>query len=274
MKFILLLLSLLLCGGLHLGRAVKTPNAEELASKVYEMANEKFASFFKTKGTPVTDYVHPSLRTEEAEIHPRATAHITYYKDSDCTQIDYILDRKISRCLSSFGNQRIRIVSEQDSSWILAFEQYDDACENALGGFTSEASFPKNVCIDGGDGISTSFDIIAHPLKSIPAGGAAFVFYDSQNDCDISKHTNLARAHVMWTWPMGVCQNGFLGYQKVVSCDSTAWKLDIYNDNTCTPEPISQGSFSTVPAVSCPDIEFFSIPYQVLCIADSETASG
>jgi hypothetical protein len=271
MKFIPLLLSLL-CGCFLLVNAVKGPSVEEFASQVYQMANEKFATFFKTAGTPVTASAHPSLRTEDAELHPRATYHLTYYKDSDCTQIDYIVDLKVSRCLSFFGNERKRIVSEQDSSWIIASELYDDACENALGGTLAENSYPKNVCTGEG-GVYTTFDIIAHPLKSIPGGGASFVFYDSEDDCLISKNTNLARAQLVWTWPMDVCSIGFFDYQKTVSCDATAWKFDTYNDNTCTPEPASQQSFSNDPAISCP-LGFFGIPFQVLCIADSETASG
>jgi hypothetical protein len=117
MKLLLVLSALCL-----LGRSVaKDPSPEESTSLLYKKASEKIASFLKTAGSLVPDNVHPYLRTEEADIHPRATAHFTYYKDAACTELDYILDFKISGCMNFWAYQRIRIVSEQDSTWILAF---------------------------------------------------------------------------------------------------------------------------------------------------------
>jgi hypothetical protein len=264
---LLLLLSVVLC---QLGRTVsKDPSTEEFASQLYEKASEQVASFFKTAGTPVTDFVHPSLRTEETEIHPRATAHFTYYKDSSCTQLDYILDYKISRCIKSFPIVRIRIVGEQDSTWTLTFDHYDDACENDLGMSDPMQTFPKNTCVPYG-GAYVTFNLIAHPLKSIPGGGGAFVFYRNQDDCHISKHTNLGRAVTMITVPNGVCSTGHLGPVlgplKTVSCDSTALTFDHFYDLGCT-QLFYQNSYSTVQAESCPVGEPF--PYQALCITDS-----
>jgi hypothetical protein len=127
----LLLVLSVLC---RLGESVaKDPNPEEFASQLYEKASEKVVSFFKTAGTPVVDFVHPSLRTEETEFHKRATAHFSYYKDSDCTELNYIVDQKISRCINRLGNEKIRVVSEDATSWTLTFHQYDASCENYLG---------------------------------------------------------------------------------------------------------------------------------------------
>jgi hypothetical protein len=255
----LLLVLSVLC---QLGRSVaKDSIPEEFASQLYQKASEQVASFFKTAGTPVADYAHPSLRTEEAEFHPRATAHFTYYRDDKCTEIDYIIDYKISRCINFLSNRRIRIVSEDDSSWTLAFT----SCENYLG-VSSGTQFPKNTCVLFNRAYVT-FNLIAQPLKSMPGGGAAFVFYDNQDDCQISKHTNLGRAETVLTIPMGICSTGAFGPVTIVSCDSTALTYQFYNDISCT-QPAYQRSYSTVQAGSCapyPD----KLPYQVLCLTDS-----
>jgi glucuronate isomerase len=126
----LLLVLSVLC---QLGQTVaKDPSPEEFASQLYQKASEKVASFFKTAGTPVADYAHPSLRTEVADRHPRATAHFTYYRDDKCTEINSIIDYK-SRCLNPLGNETVHVVSEQDSTWTLTFYQFDNACENYFG---------------------------------------------------------------------------------------------------------------------------------------------
>jgi hypothetical protein len=45
----------------QLKRAGETPKMEVLASTGFKNASEKVASFLKTAGTPVVDYVHPTL---------------------------------------------------------------------------------------------------------------------------------------------------------------------------------------------------------------------
>jgi hypothetical protein len=243
----------------------KDPSPEEFASQLYEKASEQVATFFKNAGTPVTDYDHPSLRTADTEIHPRATAHFIFYRDDKCTHLDYIVDYKISRCLNILNYQRIRIVSEQDSTWTLVFDQYDASCENYLGmGFDTQ-SFPKNICVPYYSG-SMTFNLIAHPLKAIPGGAAAFVYYDNLEDCLISKHTNLGRAGTVATIPTSGCSTGQLGPVNIVSCDSSAVTFQHYHDSLCT-QPWVQNSYSTVAAEACP-VEKLS-PYQVLCITDS-----
>jgi hypothetical protein len=271
MKSILVLFPLL-CGYVQLIRAVQSPKTEEFAFQIYQMATEKVGSFFKTAGTPVTDSVHPSLRTEEAEIHPRATAHLTYYRDSQCTQVDYILDVKIGRCFTFLGDTiKPVITSEDDSTWTLAFVPYDASCEKIMDSRPSQ-NYPKNTCIITNDGPVT-FNLIAHPLKSIPGGGEALVFYDNYNDCQISKHTNLARANMVATWRTDDCTAAIFGfYVKSVSCDSSSMKFNGYQNGFCTI-PTSAFEISTDPAVfdcaALPDLVNYSGNFQALCIADS-----
>jgi hypothetical protein len=266
----LLLVLSVLC---QLGQSVaKDASPEEFASQLYQKSSEKVVSFFKTAGIPATDFVHPSLRSEETELHPRATAHFTYYKDSDCTELNYMVDQKISRCLNRLGNQKIRIVSEDASSWTLAFDQYDAACENYLGVASEMHTFTKNACVPSGDAYVT-FNLIAHPLKAIPGGGGAFVYYDNLVDCQISKHVNLARAETVITLPNNVCTyGGFNGYTRITSCNAIALRFNFYTDNLCTLAPLFSQSFSTVHAESCPNME--PVPFQTTCILDSGTASG
>jgi hypothetical protein len=127
-------------------------------------------------------------------------------------------------------------------------------------------SYPKNECIRYG-GSYLTFNLIAQPLKSIPGGGAAFVYYDNLDDCRISKHTNLGRAETVLTIPRSACSTGAFGPVNVVSCDSSAMTFQHYYDETCT-QPWYQQSYTTVQADSCSPADV-PIPNQVLCITDS-----
>jgi hypothetical protein len=82
-------------------------------------------------------------------------------------------------------------------------------------------TFTKNSCVPSGNDYVT-FNLIAHPLQSIPGGGGAFVYYDNLVDCQISKHVNLARAETVLTLPNNVCTyGGFIGFARIISCDDS-----------------------------------------------------
>jgi hypothetical protein len=269
MKLILPLF--LVYGWLQWGNAAKMLVLEEVASKLYQKGSEVAGSFFKTAGTPVVDYVHPSLRTEsDPVLHERATAHFAIYTDPDCLQLDSILDLKINRCASFYtGNLKPTLMEETGSSWLLSLQDYDASCESTIGSPVVQ-TFEKNVCQESALGIGfVKFNLIGHPKKSIPGGGGAWVFYDNDDDCEISKHTNLARAQMMITWPIGGCTDGFFSFVKPISCDATEFTLDLYNDALC-PAGMSWGTaqYSTNPAIlGCPHNSIFLTPFQVRCIA-------
>jgi hypothetical protein len=278
MKFIPHLLCFL-CGCFQMGRAANILHRDEFASQAFQTAYEKVASFFKTSGTPVTDYAHPSLRTEESGIHDRATAHFTFYKDNQCTQPDYFVDTKISRCSrflgSSLPNLKLTVLEESGTKWIIGLQQTDEFCEPVNDPLP--LAFPKNTCTSIGFFGFITFNLIAHPLKSIPGGGAAVVLYDNEVDCQISKHTNLARAQMVLTWPMGVCSVGSFEPLKIVSCDATSMKfnIDSANNGLCAPEAAVAGEIPTDPKCATVGLPFRDPhPYQVLCIADSGATTG
>jgi hypothetical protein len=264
MKLILSLSLLLVC--FPACGATKSPKMDEFVSTLYKKASEKATSFFQTTGTPVVDYVHPSLRTEsDPVLHERATAHFEYYKDDQCAEREFILDLKINRCGNYLGNVVVTLLSEVGSNWMLSLQYYDGACENTEGDPVMKI-YEKNVCTPL-DGAYVKFNLIGHPQKSIPGGGGAVVFYENENDCQISKHTNLARANMMITWSFDVCSSGFLGYVKAMSCDSDFYYFRIYSEATC--DPITSGGFEIPTALDCSIDQPFFQPIQVLCIADS-----
>jgi hypothetical protein len=247
----------------------RSAHPEEIAATLYQKASETVTSFFKTAGTPVVGYSHPTLRTEsDPVIHERATAHFEYYKDSSCTELDYRLDVKINRCASYIGNSKITIISEIGSDWMLSYQPYDASCEIPQGPAQVEA-FTKNSCKQG-DGVYVKFNLIAHPLKSIEGGGQALVFYDNYYDCHISDHTNLARANMVLSWPNGVCATGLLGTIKAVSCDAVTMNFYSYSDLVCDQMAIV-GELVTIPTDpliwGCPTIPPFAVPFQALCLA-------
>jgi hypothetical protein len=275
MKLILLLS--VLCGSFQLGSAVNTANMDEFASQVYHSAIEKVGSFFKTAGTPVTNSVRPSLRTESGGLHERATAHFTFYKDAVCTELNFVIDFKIGRCFSFLGNSQLFMNAEDSTGWDILTMPYDATCTIPQGSpdFTH---YSKKTCTDFGNGDYIKFDIIAHPLRSVEGGGGALVFYDDQYDCQVSKHTNLARAQVMITFPTDVCAASsaqqYFTPTKAISCDATSMKFNIYpGDFTCSPGSAVALEIPTSPAIfSCTSIPValaFLPPYQVLCIDDS-----
>jgi hypothetical protein len=251
--------------------AARSAHPEEIASTLYQKASEAVTSFFKTAGTPVVGYSHPTLRTEsDPVIHERATAHFEYYKDSACTELDYSLDVKINRCANYFGNAKITLVSEVGQNWMLFTQPYDASCEVPQGPAVLEA-FTKNLCTPAG-GSYIKFNLIAHPLKSIPGGGQALVFYDNYYDCHISDHTNLARANMVISWQNGVCATSLLGTVKAVSCDAVSLNFYAYSDMVCDPMAIL-GELVAIPSDpliwGCPTIPPFAVPFQSLCLAAS-----
>jgi hypothetical protein len=180
------------------------------------------------------------------------------------------VDLKINRCTRFLGNSAVTLVSEVGPNWKLSFQHYDDSCETPIGSPGSTADFEKNACtLD--DGLYVTLNIIAHPLKSIPSGGGAFVYYENHYDCQISKHTNLARAVLMLTWQLGNCGDALVDYVKPIACDSTSLVFEHYSDNICDPlNSLGMSTHPTDPAVlDCPNDVLFQYPYQVLCIAAS-----
>jgi hypothetical protein len=266
MKLILVLSLLWRC--FQLGNAETSLNSDELASQLYQKATAKIAFFFDTAGTPLVDFVRPSLRTaSNSAIHDHATAHFTYYKDKFCTQPDYILDMKINRCADYLGNIKPTIVQQNASKWTISFEPFDPSCTNSIGAPTYE-EFEKNVCTPVGSDYVT-FNLIAHPLKSVPGGGDAFVFYDNDYDCQISTHVNLGRAQLMYTFLIDVCTVGFYGNMKATSCTSGAFDLlqfYVYSKEGCDPGTLE--AINNIGGNGCFHVSP-SIPYRILCIADS-----
>jgi hypothetical protein len=250
------------------------PKLEEIAASMYQKASTAATSFFKTAGKPAEDYVRPNLRTEaDAVLHDRGTAHLTVYRDAQCTVRDYVLDVKINRCAKYLGNLKLNIFLELDFGWFIFAEQWDDTCENPVGS-PSPLIFPKNQCYPGPNGQYVKFNLIAHPLKTISGGGGAFVFYDNYYDCHISKHTNLARAQMMITSQLGVCTSGDVpvGSATVVSCDSDSLNYIPYSDQICTSPVSPLLEIPTDPAVlDCPSSPPYNLHFQALCIADSGT---
>jgi hypothetical protein len=267
-----LLLSLfLVCGWFQWGNAAKTPELEEVASMLYQKGSEIAGAFFKTAGVPVVDYVRPSLRTEsDPVLHERATAHFEIYTDPDCSQLDSLLDMKINRCASFYtGNLKPTLLEETGASWILSLQEYDASCQNTIGSPVVQ-TFEKNVCQESAEGIGfVKFNLIGHPKKSIPGGGGAWVYYDNDADCEISKHTNLARAQMMITWPFGGCIDGPFFLVKPISCDASEFTADLYTDANCPAgTALGTAQYSTNPAIfGCPVDGIFSTPFQVRCIA-------
>jgi hypothetical protein len=264
----------LLFGCLQLKSAATRRNLNELASTLYQKASLKATTFFKTAGTPVADYIRPFLRTEaDPELQERATAHFTFYKDSQCTQIDYVLDVKINRCARNLGSLKPILIEDDPNYWTIILQPYDNSCENPDGS-TAYQTYLKNTCAFV-DGSYVIFNLIGRPRKSIPSGGGAFVFYDNDIDCYISKHSNLALAQMMITWPFDTCTTGFGDYNdyvKAVSCDSDAFHYMTYSEPTCDMSSSSSlVEISTDPAVlDCPSLPPFLLPYQVMCIGKPE----
>jgi hypothetical protein len=169
--------------------------------------------------------------------------------------------------VSVFWGTALTVVSEVGPNFMLSYQEYDASCETHVGP-ANVVKYEKNACtLDGS--LYVTLNIIAHPLKSIPSGGGAF--YENHSDCQISKHTNLARAVLMLTWQLGTCQEGFADYVIPTSCDSTSLVIQHYSDDTCDPLGSRGPSvYSTDPAVfDCPNNPLFPYSYQVLCIAAS-----
>jgi hypothetical protein len=282
MKFVLLLS--LLCVYLQLVDAITTvTSGDEIASRMYQVVSEQIASVLKTAGTPVKNSVH-HLRTEaDPTIHERATLHFEFYGDDDqCTpnSLKTIADQKIGRCTALGQNYKPLALSENADSITLTFIPYDEACENELGDALLTQEYPKNICILTTEGYAI-INLIAHPLKAIPGGGAALVYYESYFDCHISKHTNLARANLVITLPLDSCSTtsfNFFGTSKAISCDSTSMNFNTYpnDDDQCIGDPDVEYELSTDPAVlNCPTVHvtYDTLRLQVLCIADSLEAS-
>jgi hypothetical protein len=272
---------LLLLAYLQLSSA-KSLKLEDVAASMYQKASATATSFFKTAGKPADDYAHPNLRTaEDAVLHDRGTAHLTVYRDPQCTVRDYVLDVKINRCAKYLGNVKLSIFFEFPVGWAMFATQYDDSCENPTG-LATPLVFLKDTCAPGPNGEFVKFNIIAHPRKYISGGGGgAFVFYDNYYDCHISKHTNLARAQMMISSQFGVCTSGDVpvGSAKVVSCDSDSLNYIPYLDQSCTT-PVSPMSpiieIPTDPEVlDCPSSPPYNLHFQALCLADGpEEDSG
>jgi hypothetical protein len=272
MKLILSLSLLFWC--FQLINAMKTPNVDELGSSLYLQEYEKAALFFRTAGTPVVDYVHPTLRTEsDPVLHERATAHFTYYKDSTCDEIDYVIDLKINRCANFYGSLIVTLLSEVGSTFTVSIQQLQADCVTAAGDPTVKI-YEKNACTPV-DFTYVKFNLIAHPLKSIPGGGGAMVVYENSFDCHISTHTNLARAVMMITWPFGTCSLGYSGYVKAISCDADFLKFMTYDDENCDQmNAMTMKEFSAT--LDCPGSGGFPFlhPFKVLCIADTGPGNG
>jgi hypothetical protein len=279
MKFILLLS--LLCGCFQFGHASTTVTSrDELARQMYQVVSEKIASVLETAGTPVSAQVaHPHFRTEtDPTIHERGTLHFEFYGDDDqcaAASLKTIADQKIGRCTGLYQNYKPIALSENSDSITVSFIPYDKACEKEIGDAILTQEYPKNQCILSSQGY-VIINLIAHPLKAIPGGGGALVYYESYFDCHISKHTNLARANMVITLPLGSCSTtgyNFFGISKAISCDSTSMKFNTYeNDEQCAGDPDVTYELSTDPAVlNCPAIQvtYDTLRLQVLCIADS-----
>jgi hypothetical protein len=273
-----LILSLsLLIGFLHWGSAAKKLlEREELASSMYQTASEKVTAFFQNAGTPVENYVHNSLRTADDVLHDKETAHLVFYKDDHCTQVDFIIDGKINRCAVYLGNLKPLILSDDGTTLITSLQAYDETCMTPLGNPLILA-FQKNVCTNVG-GTYVTLDLLQRPKKQIPGGGAAIVFYDTVEDCPKRK-VNLDRANLMITWPLDVCTTGFVegyGFVQAIHCDKEVAQFIPYGDETCSEA--SEGdvvSYATDPReLGCPTCAPFGVPYQVLCIEDSPSCAG
>jgi hypothetical protein len=262
----------LLFGCFQWGSAATRRNLNELASTLYQKASGKATTFFKSAGTPVADYIRPFLRSEsDPELQERATAHFSFYKDSQCTQMDYILDVKINRCARNLGNLKPILIEDDPNYLTIVLQPYDQSCENPDGSAAYQ-TYLKNTCTFV-DGSYVIFNLIGRPRKFIPGGGGAFVFYDNDIDCYISKHSNLALAQMMITWPFDMCTTGFGDYVKAVSCDSDSFHYMTYSEPTCDMSSSSSSlvEISTDPAVlDCPTLPPFLLPYQVMCIGKPE----
>jgi hypothetical protein len=198
-------------------------------------------------------------------LHERATAHFTYYTDSVCREIDYVLDLKINRCANIHGPLVVTLLSEVDTTFTLSLQAMDGACQHTEGGPVMKI-YEKNACMYV-DGAYVKFNLIGHPVKSIPGGGGAMVVYENFVDCHISTHTNLARAVMMITWPFGPCSSGYFNYVRAVSCDANLKFIPYNGDSTC--DSMNAMAMTEFPAtLDCPGTgEFpFLYPYKVLCI--------
>jgi hypothetical protein len=273
--FKLILVLSLFCGCFRHYHAIATTSTDAFASQVYQMAYEKVVSVIQTAGTPVTDSAHPHLRSaEDSTMHERATLHFSFYgDDSQCTQLKSIVDVKIGRCSGLVMNYMPMALGEDATFVTITFIPHDEDCENVIGPAITTQNYPKNVCILTTQGYAT-INLIAQPLRAFPGGGEAFVFYENYNDCHISKHTNLARANLVVTWPMGVCTTTVLGTSKAISCDSTSMTFNTYpNQGQCTAETAEAYELSTDPDVlNCPAIvlPYDTFHYQTLCVADGK----
>jgi hypothetical protein len=270
MKLYLQLSLLLVLDCFHFGCSLAPPKLED-PSSMFQKAPERAIAFFKTAGKPLVEYVHSSLRAKSSSaLHDHATAHFEFFSDDKCTVPQYMLDLKINRC-SKYGNFKPTIVDELLDSYVLSLQFYDDSCESPSSEPTLQM-FSKNSCtLSTIFGTYMTFNLNDHPKKSILGGGAAFVYYDNSDDCQISKHTNLARAQMVITWRANVCTPFFIGFMKVGSCNLDSFNYNIYSDPNCFPADfVGTTKLSTDPAIlACPIDYYFKLPFQVLCVANS-----
>jgi hypothetical protein len=138
-------------------------------------------------------------------------------------------DYKVNRCAS--GVPRVTVEAFSDSAWTLKFQTYDDKHCTIPSENSWTVTYRKNMCYRDGDFL-VMLNVMGEPTKAIPGGGNALVFYENDDDCRISKHTNLGRAVFVATYPMDKCSTSPQGLDwKAKSCANDLMTYGTYETN-------------------------------------------
>jgi hypothetical protein len=220
--------------------AVEQKNHKEMISAIYANHTAKIATFFKSIAIPVEKKQPHHLRTESVSLpeYDKATLQFTFYSDPACTDVMYYHNLKINRCSRESG--LITVQEASHSVWTLLLQVFDT--EDCSADPVSENTLPikKNQCYPYGPDF-VRINIMGQPKSAIPGGGNSLVYYNSPQDCAISKNSNLARAIFVLSWPKNVCGRSYdkSGDWKATSCDATSMKFNSYDEQDLVCDSIT-----------------------------------